>query len=45
MLFDIMFAKYLLKKNISIIKVKLILTITYLLASLLLYLFCVPLKK
>ena len=39
MLFDIMFVKYLLKKNISVIKVKLILTITYLLASLLLYLF------
>ena len=39
MLFDIMFAKYLLKRNISVNRVKLILTINYLLASLLLYLF------
>ena len=39
MLLDIMFAKYLLKRNISVNRVKLILTINYLLASLLLYLF------
>ena len=39
MLLDIMFAKYLLNKNISVNRVKLILTINYLLASLLLYLF------
>ena len=39
MLFDIMFAKYLLKRKISINRVKLILTINYLLVSILLYLF------
>ncbi len=39
MLFDIIFAKYLLKRNISVNRVKLILTINYLLVSLLLYLF------
>jgi hypothetical protein len=39
MLLDIIFAKYLLKRNISVNRVKLILTINYLLASLLLYLF------
>ena len=39
MLLDIMFAKYLLKRNISVNSVKLILTINYLLASLLLYFF------
>jgi len=39
MLLDIMFAKYLLKRNISVNRVKLILSINYLLASLLLYLF------
>jgi cell division protein FtsW (lipid II flippase) len=39
MLLDIMFAKYLLNRNISVNRVKLILTINYLLASLLLYLF------
>ena len=39
MLLDIMFAKYLLKRNISVNRVKLILTINYLLAILLLYLF------
>jgi hypothetical protein len=39
MLFDIMFAKNLLNRNISVNRVKLILTINYLLVSLLLYLF------
>ena len=39
MLLDITFAKYLLNRNISVNRVKLILTINYLLVSLLLYLF------